>query len=243
MTTEQQTALAKIKKLLAMKRGGTQHEAETAEALAEAIALKAGIDMASVAVDEHGAPRLDAITHRCFGEWNVRPHEAGYAGIILKCFFNVSCFTNIDYTQKLIVVGTERDLDVAGYVFNFLVREFRWNWNHRHGRSRKRANFMHGVFIGLHSKLRERQPEASNAALVVREESRREEYISKEFGELTSSSNNSKRTGAAVAAGIQAGRQIEIRSGLKSVPKPESRHLPSPPIALLQPANGQLGLL
>lgn len=245
MTTEQQAALDKIKKLLAMKRGGTQHEAETAEALAAALALKAGIDLDTVSIDD-APPAQAPITHRTFGEWVKAPPEATYSLVICVEFFNVSSMQVSGWTDALIAIGTERDLDIAGYVFNFLKREFCWQWNHRSGRSRKRTAFIYGCYCGLVRKLRERAPQGEG--LVVHEEERRKRYMREKWPNSTSESIEPKkgRDGAARRAGYGAGLDIEIRGGLKPSPERE----PAPRLGnnghdrkLLQPANGQLGLL
>jgi hypothetical protein len=214
--SDQQTTLNKIKKLLAMKRGGTQHEAETAEALAQALALKAGIDLARVNVDDSPAAE-QAITHRTIGDWANIPCEVLYAAQICTRFFNVHSITLVKiWHSEMVFIGTDSDLDITGCVFKFLVREFRWQWNHRRGRCRKRVDFLSGAYCGLFSKLNER------------------------FGSRSPSTE-----GLVLHHAAKRGRDIEIRDGLKPAPQAE----PAPRLnghtgrKLLQPANGQLGLL
>lgn len=213
-------AIEKIQKLLRMKRGGTQSESETAERLAEVIALKAGIDLSDVS-EEDTAARLVVITHRIMGEWSKEPTEAFHAGLICRRFFNISTFAQVGWTEKRIFVGTELDLDIAAYVFNCCVNEFRHAWNKRRGRCKKRAEFIYGCYVGLFTKLKERfpklfEPAHEGNALVVSMLEKRRQYIEEHFGPMETKSVQAKNTNnAAAARGFHAGRDIELRPGIK----------------------------
>lgn len=244
MTPDQQTALDKIKKLLRMKRGGTQHEAETAEALAQVIAAKAGIDLGRVNIDDTGSAE-QPIAHRMVGEWAIVPCEAHYAAQICQSFFNINSLEGESvWCSRLYFIGTDVDLDVAGYAFKFLIREFRWQWNHRRGRCRKRTDFIWGVYCGLGAKLKERFGKQEATGIVVHQASKRAAYIKQEWGKTESSSIAPKKVGRGASHGYEAGRDIEIRGGLKPAPAAAAPRLNGQTERkLLQPAAGQLGLL
>ncbi len=109
----QSEAAEKIRKLLNTS-GRTDAEADTARTLAEAMAYKFQVDLASIR-DTLG--QRDAITHRVLGEWSKVPLEATLAGRIVRYFFDVLVVTREGYQCQIYGVGTLSQLDAAEYVF------------------------------------------------------------------------------------------------------------------------------
>jgi hypothetical protein len=177
VTPEQQPALDKIKKLLRMKRGGTQAEVETALNLARELAAKHGIDINSVNPDEQQSNLGHA------DEWiGARiQSECKWATLIVDTFFNVSALTN---NGRITFVGTEWDRQIAIYVYRFLVAHFRREWKQRKGRCRNRQSFMHGMYCGLAGKLRDQQGlvDADGLAVIHLTEAARKRYIEANIG-------------------------------------------------------------
>jgi len=223
MNSEQEKALDKIKKLLRMKRGGTADEIETALALAAEIARKNGIDLDAVDPDAEPAQRLghiDATTSARI-QW-----ECKYAGLVCHNFFNVnlllrnkrsvSAWRPCDYV--LTFIGLDREIQIALYVYHFLVRHFRHCWKTKSGRCRNRQAFLYGMYHGLCSKLSaQRKLHVNEAGLIFigRQVALREEYTNSTFGKPDQSSTVPDGDAkAAEWAGYVAGRKTEIRSGL-----------------------------
>lgn len=209
----------KIKKLLRMRRGGTAAEVETALRLAQELAAKHGIDLALVDPEED--PARFRITHHETRRSARIQWECKYAGMVADQFFNVTVFTCRSWSgHRLIFVGAESDIQIALYVYNFLVGHFRREWNTRRGRCRHRQAFMYGMYIGLCSKLFAAMPKSDSPSApgIIRLEQalvRRKEYIHQQFGSLTQ--NDVRPDGNAQAseqAGFVAGRQTEIRKGV-----------------------------
>src|ERR1051326_6604548 len=158
-----------------MKRGGTPEEIETALALAAEIARKNGINIDAVDPDAEPATpigHIDAVTSARI-QW-----ECKYAGLVCKQFFNVSVLIRqkselrpgwrfaSDY--MLTFIGLDRDIQIALYIYHFLVRHFRYSWRTRRGRCRNRQAFLYGMYYGLCSKLDEqRQEQVSEAGLIL----------------------------------------------------------------------------
>lgn len=225
--------LEKIKKLLRMKRGGTPDEIATALRLAQELAAKHGIDLENVNEnDDHsGAEDRLPITHVDAFKGNRIQFECQYVGLLIDQFFRVSVFTSRDwYNHRLVFVGTDSNIQIATYVFKFLVGHFRRQWNTKRGRCRNRQAFLFGMYIGLSAKLRESieektasNPPQSEQALQVISRSlvRREDYIAKNFGEMSSKSlKPDSNAEAAKWAGWVEGQKTEIRPGV-SAPKEE----------------------
>lgn len=222
MNPEQQAALDKIKKLLRMKRGGTPDEVATALRLAQELAEKHGINIDDVNPDDEQRERPIGHETEIIGariQW-----ECKYAMLVARDFFKVSPFINRTYSfvrgwhYGITFVGEEWDRRIAIYVYEFLVGHMRREWRAKRGRCRNRQAFMYGMWIGITSKLRERQPrEAAGPGLVPvnRALDLRRHYIARHFGELES--QDMQPDGAAEAAkwkGYAAGRATEIRAGL-----------------------------
>jgi hypothetical protein len=212
---DRSAAIDKIRKLLATS-GRTEAEADTAQILAACLAEKHGIDIA--AVDLTDPSREIRITHRAFGEWASVPDEATYASLICKRFFEVSPFESGKlFIRHIIFVGTDQHITIAGYVFEFLIGEFRRAWTRRaNKRLKKRKAFIYGCYVAVFSKLLERferpQSNQPELALELSLSARREKYIEENFGEMSSSKIAPKaRTSMAAQHGLRAGQSIEIR--------------------------------
>lgn len=231
--------LEKIKKLLRMKRGGTPDEIATAFRLAQELAEKHGIDLNGIDPDddntrpERPISHIDAILGARI-QWECR-----YAALICHCFFHVNAFSRWRGSfikdglwnrggYCLTFVGTAWDTEIALYVYHFLVGHFRREWKTRRGRCRNRQAFMYGTYLGISSKLRERQPatvQQSGIIQVDRQLQRRNDYLAKHFGKLSSVDLNPDGDAtAAKNAGWVAGRLTEIRPAV-TAQKDESRLL------------------
>lgn len=210
-------ALDKIKKLLRMKRGGTSAEVETALNLAEELARKHGIDLASVDPNEQNDQRR--ISHEDAVRSGRIQWESKYAMLIAQEFFNVTTvIRGVGYRECVITfIGTSWDVQIAIYVYRFLVGHFRREWNTKRGRCRHRQAFMYGMFIGLSSKLAAQRKlvNADGLALIVNADARRKQYLQTTFGETenTSTKPDCDAT-AAKMRGWKAGRETEIRQGV-----------------------------
>lgn len=227
------SVVEKIKKLLRMKRGGSAAEIETALNLAREIAAKHGIDIASINPDEESEQRR--ISHEDAFTGTRIQWECMYAALIAQNFFNVSIFRRRSegYKPTLTFVGTSWDLQIALYVYNFLVGQFRRQWSRTSSRHRNRRSFMYGMFRGICSNLaarKEAEPKNENAVLVVnRAVQRRDDYIAKNFGEMVSEDTRPDDDAkSARLAGWLAGKETNINPGLRA-----------PRVELLLPGPGR----
>ncbi|KAF0176484.1 MAG: hypothetical protein FD161_3023 [Limisphaerales bacterium] len=206
------TIISKLKAML-NRNGRTEAEADTFQIMAAALADKHGIDIA--ALDAAEARQASVIMHKQVGEWGKCPPEADYAAVICKSFFEVDTITSCGWTERMQFVGTAHHLEVAEYVFNFLLREFRWQWNHRRGRCRNRKQFLYGCMVALHTKLSARFAKPATEAVEVSWKAKRQAYIAATFSKLTTTPLAPKQVGgAATQRGFRAGSEIEIRPGV-----------------------------
>jgi hypothetical protein len=238
--------LEKIKKLLRMQRGGTPDEIATALRLAQELAQKHGIDLASV--DPNEQTDSVPIGHVEQVLTSRLPAEAKFAAAILVNFFKVQIVIAQKYNVRtfsrvyvLNLVGTNWDCQVAQYVFIFLQRAFRSAWTNRQNRRLKnRYAFLNGMFLGLATKLeRERTiPEGKGLIVLERGLQLRKDYVAKHWPNSKDKplDEDDSDAFASRVAGIMAGKQTEIRSSLKG-------GAPAPARPSLPPPVGQMSLL
>lgn len=207
-------ALRKIRSLL-QTNGRSDHESDTAQILAAALAEKHGIDLEEAAADR---PESTPIIHKIVGEWASQPPEAKYSAMILNAHFDVSTLTLESFgASRIAIIGTAQHIEIAEYVFTFLRREFARRWNTRKGRTKKRAAFIWGCACAVMQKLAAGKPHPAPSALavVVSLGARRDKYIADTWGKTTSSSIAPKTNkGTAASKGYRAGLDIEVRPGV-----------------------------
>jgi hypothetical protein len=246
--SERDAIIDKIKKLLRMKRGGTQGEIENALAMAAELARKHGIDLASIDPDAEE----QKITHVSEILSSRMPAEAKFAAAILVNFFSVQVVLHRrpnpqrlwQWQYSVHLIGTAWDCEVSRYVFAFLQKHFRRAWSNRSNRRIKnRYAFLNGMFLGLAAKLeaeREAQVAQVNAAgliVIGRAVELRKAYASKHWPNCEDAPLKKDDSSATEAhrAGVVAGQNTNIRKAVNSAPAPARPALP--------PATGQLTFL
>lgn len=215
----------KIKKLLRMKRGGTAAEVETALALAAKLAAEHGIDIESVNPDDEKLKSDLGHDDSWIGA-NIS-REAKYAASLIQQFFNVdvffrrACSKRGTYGNALVFVGRAFEIEIAIYIFRFVLGHFRRSWRNRPNRRiRSRRSFI--MYCGIKHKLEEERPPQSLPFALAES---RAAYIDKSFGALVKIEPSKRWAFSDNAAnqGYIAGRSTEFR---KAVQKPTPLQLP-----------------
>lgn len=194
-----------------MKRGATTEEFETALSLAQKLAAKHGIDITSINPDEQDR---EPIADELVAKLSRISWECKYSSLIVKQFFFVESFA--DY-RGIIFVGTTTNIQIAKYVYNFLVGRFRYEWKTNKGRLRKRQSFMWGMYKALCHKLYEELPipDRGEGLIVINNKTAINNYMENKFGKLKSSSakpDDESRTAA--MRGFNSGLNTHIRKGV-----------------------------
>lgn len=209
----------KIRKLLRMRRGGTDEEIATALALAQRLAARHGIDLSGIDPDED---QQQPITHLDAKTAARLQSEVKYSGMLCDQFFSVRLLIRSSYREhRITLIGEQHDIDIATYVFAFLIGEFRRAWKQAPKRLKNRKAFMWGMYLGLSTKLRlEREDiEASNSdALVVIGDklARCNAYLGEHWPEIITENQKPKsKAEAAEMHGFRAGRNTHVRKGVR----------------------------
>jgi hypothetical protein len=219
----------KIKKLLRLSRSANQHEAELA--LARALALAREHDVAVDTLNPDEQAKEKAITH---GDSEARQrlsYDKEYALRIVKAFFRVTPVIRdriesdgrggYCYVKFATFVGVASDIEVALYVYNFLVHHFAYCWRKNRGRLRNRHAYVDGMFIGIYTQLQKGQPEWVSRAhsLALRTH---EDYIAAVIGKTEKHDGREPDSSSATARfrGFVQGQQTNIAPALKSTDEP-----------------------
>ena len=215
--------IEKIKKLLRLSRSSNRHEAELALARALELARQHAIAIDTLNPDD--AVREKQTTHRDTAAEARLSYDKRYALAIVRHFFRVStvevqCLREWRGRQrfgvKVIFVGTRSEIEISIYVFGFLVAHFARCWRKVQGKFRNRQAFVHGMYLGVWSKLEElRESEPKGMELVL---AGHDAYIQATIGETEKKEVNHapdhKARGAAWA-GFLEGKNTQLHGALR----------------------------
>lgn len=216
MNSASDDIVAKIKKLLRMKKGCTTFETETALKLAHEIAIKYGLDIYKINPDEQSRCLIE---HANIQDLKRVQIECKLAAMIINSFFNIRTLLSQRYESSVIIfIGTKSDIEIARYIYTFIIRSFRYQWNHNRGRLRNRNAFLQGMYLGLCSKLRAQMPRTDNPAALIylSHNTALLKYKEEKFPETTEQRIVDRDASKAKSEGYLRGWKIEIRSGLNA---------------------------
>lgn len=214
--------IAKLRKLLALATNNTQkEEMESAMAKAMQIAIEHNIDLSSI-TEEADKKQLNVIMKSvdCGKRFSVSHRFICW---LLQDHFSVKAIYSGSRNQGriMILVGTETDVEMAMFVYNFLTSRFMSLWHEYHRKMscpvKHREAYIWGLRDGLHEKLNRLKqglsPEQANPyAMVLRsKELAIRDAVEKAFPDLTSLKFKSKSVDAsAYGKGKVDGEKINI---------------------------------
>jgi hypothetical protein len=218
--------IEKIKKLLRLSRSSNPHEAQLALARALELARQHGVAVEGLNPDEQAKEK--AVTHRDSEPVRRMSYDARYAATICQRFFRINAVERAKLTMVdgwpmrvvyLMFVGTESDVEIALYVYNFLKHHFSYCWRKHRGRLRNRHAFVYGMTQGIFAKLLDAEPPAQPIEVKGNELAidARRHYITALVGETVRKEWNppSADAKAATWAGFVHGQKTSILNPLK----------------------------
>lgn len=220
--------IEKIKKLLRLARDKAASPAEAAQALARAMELiaKHDLDLGEINLDE---PTEKFIRDHIHVGLRVSLVKKLVAGILVSFFHVKVCLTS----PRLAVLGRESDVQIATYVFDFLVRSCTrecglWTQVERANRRKittvKKNSFIRGWISGVSSNLEpvKAQIEAAGSrSIILMRQAALEDFYAAEFPHTrTITIAKGRENTAALVSGWQAGKQTNVRTPLNGNPAP-----------------------
>lgn len=218
------THIEKIKKLLRLSRSANPHEAELAMAKAMQLAAEHRIAIDGINPDAE----TPTITHKTTAPWQRVPYDKQYASKIAEVFFGISVvheriiiekesrqgYRYMERATRLIFIGTESDLAIAGYVFEFLTKHFSYCWRNHRGRCKKRQSFVYGMYVAIFQMLHSARPNTDNPQGTQLDISHRD-YIAQLFDNVeTTKTKRPKTSDGSFNRGFERGLSTQIRPAI-----------------------------
>jgi len=226
LVTKEQASpiLSKIRKLLALAESPNVHEAEAAMARARTLMDRYELDLG---LRDHD------FCYNWIGEpIGQRSAIRRSVASLLVTFFGVELVwipSQLIHSDKKVwimeICGTRTNLEIAGYVFDYMMNELQFLWlshQRRHpllkGKSPKR-DFQLGVMRGLREKLskEEGEPQSSGTReLVLIKQEKLKEFYHDRHPNLSRGRAFTVRHSASFMAGLAEGRNLDIHRGIKA---------------------------
>ena len=142
----------KIRKILRLgnDHGATAEEAASALAKAQQLAAEYGISLTEIPDESDTASGL---THASVPSLAGLPHKLA-SGLVERHFGVATLFDPLGAKPLIHIVGTPNQIDLATYVYVYLVRVIRQSWQRRpNKRLRDRESYLRGFTVAISKKL------------------------------------------------------------------------------------------
>lgn len=206
--------LQKIARLLALAQSSNQHEAEAAMNAAQRLMLKYNLEL--------GGHKLGySFRHLGQPKGRIFEYESRVASILGRYFFveviwvRAYLVAQARHGQVLEICGTPANLDMAEYVYTFLLQTAERLWaehkkQHRIRGNRDRRSYMAGVMQGFADKLGEQKRTLKSEGLVWAGDADLKGYMGKRYPHVRNKSYGGNAPTEAQLHGREAGRSIVI---------------------------------
>jgi hypothetical protein len=213
----------RLRKILSLAASANEHEAQVAVNKAQRIMLEYNIDIVEFDRErEFGNRALGPIKGR-HAAWEL------WLAMVLNGFFFVEVLWGWSYDAlkdregtTLIVYGTETNLDMAEYVYDYVsaLLDRLWQGYKKEAgleSNRERMRYYAGVIQGFYSKLEEdRQRASAETALVWKGDSRLGQYYSYLNPNVVTRRSGGVSASAAYVDGLSDGRLVNIHKPVSS---------------------------
>lgn len=209
--------LKKIQKLLALANSDNEHEAALASAQAHRLMLQYNVEAQDTEQLEYENSVLD--------QYKRAPVEQKWITNLLHKHFSVRFVTSRKKEgTSLKILGTCENVEIARYVYAFLMRSYKDLWKVYKSQTGATVNskqaFYSGVFKGLDDKLTASKAQFTEETglIPVDQSAALQRFMNSQFSNLRSGSRVSRYRGdnSAKDAGYSAGKNLNIRSGLNN---------------------------
>lgn len=235
---EEDRRLIRIRKLMALAESRNRHEAEAAMLKAHFLIRKYNVDLLGRSGKRDFIsifPDKPALRH---------PREAYHLSRLLQEYYFVEGIWVPAYVlekekmgRALEITGTVQNVEIAGYVFDFVSRFIDRTWGDynrgKHLNRYRKTDYAVGVIEGFRSKLRAaNRPEEKDAetrALVRIQDPLLEAYMAYKYPRtVTGRRRISSEDASVVADGVKQGKKLVIARGIRSAGETAVRRLPRP---------------
>ena len=213
---EQSKTLRRVQKLLALATSANRHEAEAAMAAANTLLLRYNLELPT------GGPALGYAARRLGSSAAALPLDWKLVGAILAEFFFVECIWTSTYNARrdrseriLEVAGSEANLEMAGYVHDFLHASVERLWQHEHRSLRlppnRKREYTAGVLLGFRDKLRQERQRNAEVGLVWLGDADLQRFFRERHPNVRAMAKSGVRRSQAHEAGRAAGQRLTLQ--------------------------------
>lgn len=218
---EHKSIVKKIKKMFALAQSSNENESKTAMVMANRLLLKYNISLVNDESDKNYVS--------CFlGEMSGRTsNDKVVASNILNDYFFVEVIWNSSYDatrdvrgSRLQIFGSRENVEIAEYVFHFLINQSQFLWNQYKKENKLKGNkskksYVLGVLSGFRGKLTAEKVSNNEKGLVWKGDSGLDEYFNKVNPKIVQGSRSSLKVDRDVlTAGQEKGRNLTLAFGL-----------------------------
>ncbi len=217
---EESRVLRKVKKLMALSSSSNSHEAEQAMVKAQQLLLSHNIS--SLNLDEISPDGEKMVLKRILRQ-GKRSAKMRAIASILGTFFVSVVFSRAGNQTHLEILGTPTNVQIAGYVSDFLQAELDSLWlkareDYRLKGVVAKNSFYLGIAKGYCDKINRltnaASPDITNALMVI--ENQIEEARKMAYSSLTNSTSQSRLCPLSSELGKQAGNSLSINPAVSS---------------------------
>jgi len=205
-----------IRKLLALGQSANRFEAESALRKAHYLALKYNVDLLAREVPAGYEYRLVGTARR-----RVPSYTWLVTQICCDNYFVLYICRACNGLQVIEFYGTRDNLDLAEYVFDFLLHQGGIEWvayKREHGlpNNRQQRSFLTGLYSGFIEKLDSQRAElASDKSLIWLGDPQLQSFYQQRNPRVVNSRSRAAHHVDAHSAGARVGAELSIRPGLK----------------------------
>jgi len=211
--TKNTKVIEKVKKLLSLATSDNENEAKAAAEKAVEILLKHNLSMQQVQDQSNYEKNVLSIKSR-------KPPEYTFIMAILDIHY----FVRIIYSRRnnqtvTFILGEDTNVQVATYVYSFLLRKFRELWSVYKKRTGKgsgsRRAYYWGLYSGIMTQLDSKKISVQKeVGIVLVEDPSLTDFINGHFKTTTTKQAKIKRDLEAQSAGIKDGIKINIQNAV-----------------------------
>lgn len=219
--------IEKVQKLLNLAQSSNEHESRLAAERAAELMIKHNISQQMV-----GELSDEEYESRDVFQGKVLPFEAHWAMMTVREHFFVEpiyltamkkrwMHKDDHRPAKVYFVGTQTNVEVATYVFNFLRRKFKELWKDYQERTfspnSSKGSYYAGLVVGLDEQLSlRRQTIEQDKAMVLVRDPKLDVMTKKFHGKTKEGSTNYDTDYDAMHEGRRDGREIKIQKGIEN---------------------------
>lgn len=235
---EREKVLSRVKDLFALARSPNEHEAASAMRMAHRLLLKHNLDMSQAEEASHFESRYLGVT-------SGRVPEYQYAlSTILQDHFFVLVIWTASYDARrdvpgriLQICGSPENLEIAGYVYEYVTRVLDGLWEERRRRgARGRGNrnqYLAGVLRGFQTKLdRQKQELRQEHGLIWLGDPELRKYYRYLHPSIRMVSLAGASRNRLFQDGMRDGQKLEIRRAIGGDARQRGRSIAGPPSPL-----------